>query len=77
MLLPVDADAEITMEANPGTFEAERFRSYRASGVNRLSIGIQSFNDTHLQALGRIHSAAEARRPSTSPARTSTTSTST
>lgn len=61
MLLPVDADAEITMEANPGTFEAERFRSYRASGVNRLSIGIQSFNDTHLQALGRIHSAAEAR----------------
>ena len=61
MLLPVDADAEITMEANPGTFEAERFRSYRASGVNRLSIGIQSFNDAHLQALGRIHSAAEAR----------------
>jgi len=61
MLLPVDADAEITMEANPGTFEAERFRSYRASGVNRLSIGIQSFNDAHLQALGRIHSASEAR----------------
>lgn len=61
MLLPIDADAEITMEANPGTFEAERFRSYRASGVNRLSIGIQSFNDAHLQALGRIHSAAEAR----------------
>ncbi|MFP3534610.1 oxygen-independent coproporphyrinogen III oxidase-like protein, partial [Burkholderia sp. SIMBA_042] len=54
-LLPLDADAEITMEANPGTFEAERFASYRASGINRLSIGIQSFSDRHLQALGRIH----------------------
>jgi len=61
-LLPLDADAEITMEANPGTFEAERFASYRASGVNRLSIGIQSFNDGHLAALGRIHGGAEARR---------------
>lgn len=60
-LLPLDADAEITMEANPGTFEAERFASYRASGVNRLSIGIQSFNDSHLQALGRIHGEREAR----------------
>ena len=47
-LLPLDADAEITMEANPGTFEAERFASYRASGINRLSIGIQSFDDRHL-----------------------------
>lgn len=60
-LLPLDADAEITMEANPGTFEAERFASYRASGINRLSIGIQSFNDAHLQALGRIHGEKEAR----------------
>ncbi|QGZ39215.1 oxygen-independent coproporphyrinogen-3 oxidase [Pseudoduganella flava] len=61
-LLPLDAEAEITMEANPGTFEAEKFRSYRASGINRLSIGIQSFNGRHLQALGRIHDEGEARR---------------
>ncbi|MGY8524922.1 radical SAM family heme chaperone HemW [Paracidovorax citrulli] len=61
-LLPLDADAEITMEANPGTFEAERFASYRASGINRLSIGIQSFNDAHLAALGRIHGGDEAHR---------------
>lgn len=61
-LLPLDADAEITMEANPGTFEAGRFASYRASGINRLSIGIQSFNDAHLAALGRIHGGDEARR---------------
>jgi oxygen-independent coproporphyrinogen-3 oxidase len=50
------------MEANPGTFEAEKFKSYRASGVNRLSIGIQSFNERHLKALGRIHDDNEARR---------------
>lgn len=61
-LLPLDIDAEITMEANPGTFEAEKFKSYRASGVNRLSIGIQSFNSDHLRALGRIHDDGEARR---------------
>lgn len=61
-LLPLDADAEITMEANPGTFESDKFASYRASGINRLSIGIQSFNDRHLQALGRIHGGAEARK---------------
>ena len=61
-LLPLDGAAEITMEANPGTFEAEKFRSYRASGINRLSIGIQSFNPQHLQALGRIHDGDEARR---------------
>lgn len=61
-LLPLDGAAEITMEANPGTFEAEKFRSYRASGINRLSIGIQSFNAQHLQALGRIHDGIEARR---------------
>lgn len=47
-LLP---DAEITLEANPGTFEADKFATYRAAGINRLSIGIQSFNDRHLQAL--------------------------
>lgn len=61
-LLPLDGAAEITMEANPGTFEAEKFKSYRASGINRLSIGIQSFNPRHLHALGRIHDGDEARR---------------
>jgi len=60
-LLPMDADIEVTMEANPGTFEAEKFKSYRASGINRLSIGIQSFNEAHLKALGRIHDSGEAR----------------
>jgi oxygen-independent coproporphyrinogen-3 oxidase len=62
MLLPLNLDAEITLEANPGTVEAERFATYRDAGVNRLSLGIQSFNDAHLQALGRIHSADEAKR---------------
>ncbi len=62
MLLPLDINAEITLEANPGTVEAKRFAAYRDAGVNRLSLGIQSFNDAHLQALGRIHSADEARR---------------
>jgi putative oxygen-independent coproporphyrinogen III oxidase len=61
-LLPLDGAAEITMEANPGTFEAEKFKSFRASGINRLSIGIQSFNANHLKALGRIHDDGEARR---------------
>jgi len=61
-LLPIDADAEITLEANPGTFEAAKFASFRASGVNRLSIGIQSFNEAHLKALGRIHDATQARK---------------
>ena len=61
-LLPLDGAAEITMEANPGTFEAEKFRAYRASGINRLSIGIQSFDSQHLAALGRIHDGDEARR---------------
>jgi oxygen-independent coproporphyrinogen-3 oxidase len=51
---------EITLEANPGTFEQEKFAAYRALGINRLSIGIQSFQDSKLQALGRIHSASEA-----------------
>ncbi|AMG89137.1 oxygen-independent coproporphyrinogen III oxidase-like protein [Bordetella parapertussis] len=57
-LLP---DAEITMEANPGTAEAGRFRDYAASGVTRLSLGIQSFDDAQLSRLGRIHDAAQAR----------------
>ena len=61
-LLPLDGAVEITMEANPGTFEADKFKSYRASGINRLSIGIQSFNARHLQALGRIHNDDEARK---------------
>ena len=69
-LLPLDADAEITMEANPGTFEAEKFAQFRASGVNRLSVGIQSFNETHLKALGRIHDAAQARHAVEVAART-------
>ncbi|MDP2416970.1 MAG: radical SAM family heme chaperone HemW [Hydrogenophaga sp.] len=56
----LDADAEITLEANPGTFEKDRFRAFRAAGVNRLSIGVQSFNDVHLKALGRVHDRAQA-----------------
>ena len=60
--LPLNPDAEITLEANPGTAEAERFRDYRAAGVNRLSLGIQSFNPRHLKALGRIHDGDQARR---------------
>ena len=54
--------AEITLEANPGTAEAGRFAAYRSAGVNRLSLGVQSFNPRHLAALGRIHDALEARR---------------
>jgi oxygen-independent coproporphyrinogen-3 oxidase len=61
MLLPLDLNAEITLEANPGTVEADKFALFKEAGVNRLSLGIQSFNDTHLQALGRIHSSAEAK----------------
>ena len=61
-LAPLAADCEITLEANPGTFEQEKFAAYRAAGVNRLSIGVQSFADAQLQALGRIHSSAEAVR---------------
>ena len=61
-LLPLAAGAEITLEANPGTFEQARFQGYRAAGVNRLSLGVQSFNARHLAALGRIHDDTEARR---------------
>ena len=58
--LRLAADCEITLEANPGTFERERFRAYRGAGVTRLSIGVQTFNDVHLRALGRVHDAAQA-----------------
>ena len=58
----VEPGAEITLEANPGTVEAARFRGFRDAGVNRISLGVQSFDDAMLAALGRIHSAAEARR---------------
>jgi len=54
-------DAEITLEANPGTAEASRFKSYAASGVNRISLGVQSFDDAALRVLGRIHDADQAR----------------
>ena len=60
--LSLAADCEITLEANPGTFEAGKFRGYRQAGVNRLSIGVQSFDPRHLKALGRIHDDGEARR---------------
>ena len=59
--LPLRPGAEITLEANPGTFERERFRAYRAAGVTRLSIGVQSFDDAKLRALGRVHDGAQAR----------------
>lgn len=61
-LLPLEHFAEVTLEANPGTFEAQKFADFRAAGINRLSIGIQSFNPRHLQALGRVHDDREARR---------------
>ena len=60
--LPLAPGAEITLEANPGTVEANKFAGFRAAGVNRVSLGIQSFDDAKLQALGRIHSATEAKR---------------
>ena len=60
MLLPLSPQAEITLEANPGTVDAERFAGFRAAGVTRLSLGIQSFNDESLHALGRIHDRAQA-----------------
>jgi len=60
--LPLEPGAEITLEANPGTVEAARFRGFRQAGVNRISIGVQSFDDAMLKALGRIHGAEEARR---------------
>jgi len=61
-LLPLAADCEITLEANPGTMEAQRFRDFRQAGVNRLSLGIQSFDDDSLARLGRIHDGRQALR---------------
>ena len=58
--LKLTADCEITLEANPGTFEKDRFKAFRSAGVNRLSIGVQSFDDVHLKALGRVHDRAQA-----------------
>jgi oxygen-independent coproporphyrinogen-3 oxidase len=60
--LQVEPDAEVTLEANPGTVEAARFRGFRGAGVSRISLGIQSFDDRMLSALGRIHSSAEAHK---------------
>jgi putative oxygen-independent coproporphyrinogen III oxidase len=60
--LDLAVDAEITLEANPGTVEQGRFEAYREAGINRLSIGVQSFNAKHLHALGRIHGRDEAVR---------------
>ncbi len=62
MLLPLEPYAEVTLEANPGTFEVQKFKDFRAAGVNRLSIGIQSFNPHHLKVLGRVHDDREALR---------------
>lgn len=61
-LWPVAADAEVTLEANPNSVEAGRFRDYRAAGVNRVSIGVQAFDNAALKQLGRLHDADEARR---------------
>jgi len=58
--LTLSADCEITLEANPGTFEKDRFKAFRAAGVTRLSVGVQSFNDAALQRLGRVHDRAQA-----------------
>lgn len=60
--IPVAADAEVTMEANPGTVETDRFSGYQKAGINRISIGVQSFGDDKLIRLGRIHDAGEAKR---------------
>lgn len=59
-LIPLEPHAEITLEANPGSVEAAKFREFARLGVNRVSLGIQSFNDRHLKSLGRIHNASEA-----------------
>ncbi|MDN3923150.1 radical SAM family heme chaperone HemW [Roseateles violae] len=59
--LPLEPGCEITLEANPGTFEKDRFKGFRAAGVTRLSIGVQSFDDAKLKLLGRVHDAKQAR----------------
>ncbi|WMP19141.1 radical SAM family heme chaperone HemW [Thiothrix lacustris] len=61
-LLPFRPNIEVTLEANPGTFEQEKFKGFREAGINRLSVGIQSFNAEHLQVLGRVHNNTEALR---------------
>ncbi|MEO5671556.1 MAG: radical SAM family heme chaperone HemW [Ramlibacter sp.] len=58
--LKLEPDCEITLEANPGTFEKDRFRAFRSAGVTRLSVGVQSFDDAHLRSLGRVHDRAQA-----------------
>ncbi len=58
--LKLPADCEVTLEANPGTFEKERFRAFRDAGVTRLSVGVQSFDDAHLKRIGRVHDRAQA-----------------
>ncbi len=58
--LKLASDCEVTLEANPGTFEKDRFRAFRAAGVTRLSVGVQSFNDEHLRRIGRVHDRAQA-----------------
>jgi oxygen-independent coproporphyrinogen-3 oxidase len=58
--LRLEPDCEITLEANPGTFEKDRFKAFRSAGVTRLSVGVQSFDDQHLKALGRVHDSAQA-----------------
>ena len=58
--LPLVPDCEITLEANPGTFEKDRFHAYKMAGVTRLSVGVQSFNARHLKAIGRVHDGAQA-----------------
>lgn len=58
--LRLEPDCEITLEANPGTFEKHRFKAFRSAGVTRLSVGVQSFDDRHLKALGRVHDRAQA-----------------
>ena len=58
--LKLAPDCEVTLEANPGTFEKDRFKAFRGAGVTRLSVGVQSFNDDHLRALGRVHDSGQA-----------------
>ena len=68
--LPLQPDCEVTLEANPGTFERERFAAFAQAGVTRLSVGVQSFDDAALQALGRVHTADQARAALEEAART-------
>lgn len=67
--LPLVSDAEITLEANPGAVEADKFAAFRDTGIKRLSLGIQSFNPQHLDTLGRIHDAGQARQAAALAAR--------